>query len=45
MSHFWTPPVKIRGGWTVERMLSWTIEMTLRSNLWYTFDGRLLRGL
>jgi len=27
------------------RMPSSMVELTLRSNLWYTFDGRLLRGL
>ena len=26
-------------------MLSGMIELPLRPNLWYAFDGRLLRGL
>jgi len=42
ISHFLTD-VKIRGG--VGRMLSRSIEYTLPSNLWYTFDGRLLHGV
>ena len=37
------PPVKIREG--VASMLRWRIEYTLRPNLWYTFDGRPLRGV
>jgi len=37
-------PVNIRGeGW--RRMLSGSFEYTLLSNLWYTFDGRPLRGV
>jgi len=36
-------PVKIRGGWG--KMLSGMIELTVRPNLWNTFDGWLLCGV
>ena len=42
ISHFLTP-CKIRG--RRGRMLSGRIEYTIRTNLWYTFDGRPLSGV